>query len=261
MTISGSAMRKSLSTFRLPAARAHHRRTATVASAALGVLCALAAASACASPISAGFGYIRVAKATLRRPQAPTAPMASAQIASVPGRPIVGRLFAPNSVWNQPLPANAPLDPASRGSSPISPVEAETEGRAGTGPFVQTYGYTTPIYVVGQFQRTVHVAIDTDQNDPLGRLSAGRVQPGADSRPMPALGGHRQPDHDLSAVHQPAVGVLGLPLGSAMPGTPVGAVRSTTCQRVPATTRRSPGAAHCRSGARAPPACRSWRAR
>ena len=41
--------------------------------------------------------------------------------------------------------------------------EAESEERAGSGPFVQTYSYTTPIYVVGRHQRTVRVAIDTDQ--------------------------------------------------------------------------------------------------
>ncbi len=76
----------------------------------------------------------------------------------------MGRLFAANSVWNQPLAANAPLDPDSGRLIAQFASEAEAEGGAGTGPFVETYGYTTPIYVVGPFQRTVRVAIDTDQN-------------------------------------------------------------------------------------------------
>lgn len=108
----------------------------------------------------------------------------SAQLAAVPGRPIVGRLFAPNSVWNEPLPADAPLDPASARLVAQFASEAEAEGRAGTGPFVQTYGYTTPIYVVGPDVRHVRVAIDTDQNSTWvsslqGASNAVPIPPGA----------------------------------------------------------------------------------
>jgi hypothetical protein len=124
-----------------PALRGRYRHAAIAVIAALLALCALAPGSALASR-----------------------PRVSAQIASVPGKPIVGRLFAPNSVWNQPLAANAPLDPASRRLSAQFASEAAAELTALTGPFVETYSYTTPIYVVGQFQRAVRVAIDTDQS-------------------------------------------------------------------------------------------------
>ena len=46
------------------------------------------------------------------RPRSGVASTRAARIVSVPGQPVLGRLFAPNSVWNQPLAANAPLDPA-----------------------------------------------------------------------------------------------------------------------------------------------------
>ena len=106
----------------------------------------------------------------------------SARVAAVPGEPIVGRLFSPNSVWNEPLAANAPLDPASAKLVAQFASEAEAEGRAGTGPFVETYGYTTPIYVVGPFQRTVRVAIDTDQNSTW----VSSLQGASDAVPIPA---------------------------------------------------------------------------
>jgi hypothetical protein len=95
-------------------------------------------------------------------PAASAAPV-SAQIASVPGKPVVGRLFAPNSVWNQPIPAKARIDRASRRLVANLASQAEYELAHGYGPFVQTYTYTTPVYVVGPHQHTAKVAIDTDQ--------------------------------------------------------------------------------------------------
>jgi hypothetical protein len=129
--------------FHLPGFRAHVRQAGLVASAGLLALCALGTPPASAAPRRA---------------------MASAQASSLPGKPIVGRLFAPSSIWNQALPTSAPLDSASKRLVAQFADEAAAEGRAGTGPFVQTYSYTTPIYVVGPFQRTARVAIDTDQN-------------------------------------------------------------------------------------------------
>jgi hypothetical protein len=201
-------MRKSLPTLRLPAFRAHHRRAATVAYVCLIALCGLGPASACASPMSAGFGHIRGATPTdphrLQPPQAPIASMASAQIASVPGRPIVGRLFAPDSVWNRQLPANAPLDPASRRLAAHFAAEAQTEGLAGTGPFVQTFSYTTPIYVVGRFQRTVRVAIDTDQTTSwVDSLQGASNQVPIPARARPAAGTDSQ-----ITIYQPSTNRL-----------------------------------------------------
>ena len=170
--------------------RSRRRRVVTGACAGLLALCALAPA-----PDSA------------RAVDPSTQP---ARIVSVPGQPVLGRLFAPNSVWNQPLAANAPLDPASGRLVAHFASEAEAELRAGTGPFVETYSYTTPIYVVGPFQRTVRVTIDTDQNSTLGSFAAGRFGRGADPGQCPAIGGHRQADHDLPAFLGSSVGVLAL---------------------------------------------------
>jgi hypothetical protein len=141
----------------------HRRRAAIRAFVGLLAFCALSPASAGAS-----------AKTHLPAP--------SAQVASVPGKPVAGRLFAANSVWNQPLAANAPLDPASARLAAHFASEAEEEGSAGTGPFVQTYSYTTPIYVVGPFQRTVRVAIDTDQNSTW----VNSLQHASNAVPVPA---------------------------------------------------------------------------
>lgn len=106
----------------------------------------------------------------------------AARIVSVPGQPVFGRLFAANSVWNRPLAANAPLDPASRRLAAQFASEAKAEGLAGTGPWVETYNYSTPIYVVGPLQRTVRVAIDTDQN----RTWVSSLQGASDAVPIPA---------------------------------------------------------------------------
>lgn len=159
-------MSQSLPTFRVPGFWAHHLRALTVTCAGLLALSGLGTASAGASPLAAGSGHRGGAQLTLprhTRGPAPNASITPAQVASVPGRPIVGRLFAPDSVWNQPLVSNAPLDPASGKLAAHFAAEAEAEGKAGTGPFIQTYSYTTPIYVVGRNQRPVRVAIDTDQ--------------------------------------------------------------------------------------------------
>jgi hypothetical protein len=98
----------------------------------------------------------------------------------------MGRLFAPTSVWNKPLSASAPLDPASARLVRELAHEAATEMAAGTGPFVQTDSYSTPVYVVGPSQRTVRVTIDTDQNS----LWVSSLQAASNAVPIPA---HAQP--------------------------------------------------------------------
>jgi len=178
-------MGKSLPTFHLPGLRAHRRHGAMLACACLFALCGVGPASASASRQSTGSGHNRNAKPALqRRTMRPrvAASIPSAQSASIPGKPIVGRLFAPNSVWNQPVPPNGPLDPASARLVAHFASEAQAEERAGTGPFVETTSYSTPIYVVGPFQRTVRVAIDTDQN----ALWVRSLQGASNAVPIPA---------------------------------------------------------------------------
>ena len=65
------------------------------------------------------------------------------------------RLFAPSSVWNAPLPRNAPLD---RNSATY--VADLVRQVAQYGPWFNTTQYSVPMYTVGRNQPTVPVALD-----------------------------------------------------------------------------------------------------
>jgi hypothetical protein len=65
------------------------------------------------------------------------------------------RLFAPTSVWNQPLTPNAALDPAS-----ATLVQTLRDAVAATDAWIQWQG-TSPLYVVGPDQPTVRVQLDS----------------------------------------------------------------------------------------------------
>jgi hypothetical protein len=103
-------------------------------------------------------------------PPPPLAAGGSIPVQLSPGTPQPGQsplgtdFFASNSVWNSPLSPTAALDPNSAAMVTQLATTAAQEGAAGTGPFVQTYSYSTPIYIVGASQPTVEVAVDTDQN-------------------------------------------------------------------------------------------------
>jgi hypothetical protein len=74
-------------------------------------------------------------------------------------------LFAADSVWNACLLPDAPIDPESGGMVEALDREVDRELTAGTGPYVQTDSYSTPLYVVGAHQPVVRVALD----DPYAR--------------------------------------------------------------------------------------------
>jgi hypothetical protein len=153
----------------VPTGRSGRRHTVIGVCAALLVLLALGLASAGARA------------AYLAGPRPAYLSTRAARLVSVPGQPVIGRLFAANSVWNQPLAANAPLAPASGRLAAHFASEAEAEIHVGTGPWVETYDYSTPIYVVGPFQPTVRVAIDTDQNGTW----VNSLQGASDAVPIP----------------------------------------------------------------------------
>jgi hypothetical protein len=68
-------------------------------------------------------------------------------------------LFAPTSVWNAPLPDNAPLDPANATLvRTLQDTVAQNEA-AGWGPWVST-SETSPLYTVPANQPTVRVTLD-----------------------------------------------------------------------------------------------------
>jgi len=70
------------------------------------------------------------------------------------------RLFAADSVWNACLPANAPIDSRSREMAEGLLHEVNRETSAGTGPYIQTDSYSTPLYVVRAKQPVVRVSLD-----------------------------------------------------------------------------------------------------
>ncbi len=83
------------------------------------------------------------------------------------------RLFAADSVWNACFPADAPVDPRSTDMVGGLVAEVDREQAAGTGPYVQTDAYSTPLYVAGKHQPVVRVAL-ADAREP-GRRGLQRA--------------------------------------------------------------------------------------
>jgi hypothetical protein len=91
--------------------------------------------------------------------------------------PLGQKLFAPNSFWNAPLPADVPVDPAS--SRLVDALSSEVDGeiQARTGPWINTDSYSTPVYTVGSDIPKVHVTLD---------VWAPQLQAEFDQVPIPA---------------------------------------------------------------------------
>jgi hypothetical protein len=70
------------------------------------------------------------------------------------------RLFAADSVWNACFPADAASDSESKEMVEGLVKEVDRELSAGTGPYIQTDNYSTPLYVVPAKQPVVRVALD-----------------------------------------------------------------------------------------------------
>ena len=91
------------------------------------------------------------------------APPASAPSAAAPTPPApvppAPQLFAPDSVWNAPLPATAPLDPASSVLVKTLGDTVAQNNAAGWGTWISTAG-TSPLYTVSDSQPTVRVQLD-----------------------------------------------------------------------------------------------------
>jgi hypothetical protein len=98
---------------------------------------------------------LRIATRRGRVPAATTLPAAPTP-APPPAKP---RLFAPDSVWNAPLPANAPLDPANATLVNTMRKTVAQNMAARWGPWITT-NETTPLYVVPADQPTVRVTLD-----------------------------------------------------------------------------------------------------
>jgi hypothetical protein len=94
-----------------------------------------------------------------------------------------GRFFAPDSVWNAPLAADAPIAPDS------GALVARLQRQVRTaGPWIATTSFSVPIARAGAHQRRVRVKLDTAYA-PLQRAFASvPVPPGA--RPAPGSDRH-----------------------------------------------------------------------
>ena len=106
-----------------------------------------------------GHGVLRLQIHTrTRRTSAAPAPATPAP-APAATAPVGARLFAPDSVWNAPLPANAPLDPANVVLvKTLRDTVAQNEA-AGWGPWIETT-VTSPLYTVPANQPTERVQLD-----------------------------------------------------------------------------------------------------
>jgi hypothetical protein len=90
------------------------------------------------------------------------------------------RFFSPTSVWNAPLPADAPLDPSSAGvvgafDEEIAAEEAAKKGAA----TINTTKWSVPVYTVPADQPTVEVALENASAHPT-------LQAAWDAVPLPA---------------------------------------------------------------------------
>jgi hypothetical protein len=86
----------------------------------------------------------------------PNSPSRASGLAPTPAR----RLFAPTSVWNSPLPANAPLDSRSPAFVAALTQEVTRETVGNTGPWISFDAYSVPVYSAGADTRTVRVTLD-----------------------------------------------------------------------------------------------------
>lgn len=125
------------------------------------------------------------------------------------------RFFSPASVWNEPLPDHAPLDPHSPGL--VAELVRQVRGH---GPWINSTEFSVPIYTVGRDVPGTSVHIDTPSDMFTGIPDATRLAQALQGIPIPpgarpAAGTDRhlavwQPSTDtmweLWMAHNPALG-------------------------------------------------------
>jgi hypothetical protein len=94
-----------------------------------------------------------------------------------------GRPFAPDSVWNRPLGDRAALSHSSRAF--VGEVVRQVDDY---GPWLNTYAYSVPVYLVPAGQPTIHVTLDTWGPDLQAAFDPVPLPPGA----TPARGNDEQ---------------------------------------------------------------------
>jgi hypothetical protein len=104
--------------------------------------------------------------------------------------------FAPDSFWNAPLAADAPLDARS------ADYVGELQRQLGqVSPYINTTQYSTPVYTVPAGQPTVPVVLDSSYAEPDLRAAWQQVPIPANAVPAVGTDGH-------IVVHQPSTDTM-----------------------------------------------------
>ena len=109
------------------------------------------------------------------------------------------KVFAPGSVWNAPIAANAPLAGDSDRLAHALRSEVAREVQARTGPWINTSKWSVPVYTVGADAPSVRVTLDTWKPALQRDFEAVPMPRGA--RPAVGTDGHL-------VVHQPSTDTL-----------------------------------------------------
>jgi Bacterial Ig-like domain (group 3) len=120
---------------------------------------------------------------------------------------VTASLFAPTSVWNAAVPANAAIDPGS--SAIVAAVTATTS--SANGGYPNSVFYSSPLYVVGPAQPLVPVILNStsclagsppcSNNNPFGQLIAAGVPIPANAKEAVGTDGHM-------TIYQPSTNSL-----------------------------------------------------
>ena len=134
------------------------------------------------------------------RPALPSPCQAGQASPSLPRPARSATPFAPDSIWNAPLPADAPV--ASNSTALVADLERQVRRY---GAWINTDSYSTPIYTVPASQPCVPVTLDVVPTYPsaaeLARAFGAGVPIPSDARPAPGS------DRDL-VVWQPATDTM-----------------------------------------------------
>ncbi len=118
---------------------------------------------------------------------------------AVPASLAHSRLFAPTSIWNQPLRSRAPIDRRSKAITGHLEGFIRASLKAQNGPWINTTDYSTPIYTVPAGEPTVPVSMDYYDPSLADALAAVPIPAGAE----PAAGN----DAEMT-VYQPSSNTL-----------------------------------------------------
>src|SRR5687768_5419921 len=114
----------------------------------------------------------------------------------IPSAAAAQQPYAPDSFWDTPVAADAPLDPGS--DERVADLQRQLTQWA---PYISTTTYSSPVYTVPAGQGTVPVALDSDSPAPELREAFAQVPIPAGAVPAVGTDGHM-------IVHQPSTDTM-----------------------------------------------------